>query len=80
MGSTASSSDIQKMFSLRVQYLARLEPESIPRALNEKADRLRHIIDYNNRQFFADIEEAWGIHSVDCLDIFHNRQLPRFNS
>lgn len=46
------------MFSLRVQYLTRLEPESIPRELNEKADRLRHIIVYNNRQFFADIEEG----------------------
>lgn len=30
--------------------------------------------------FFKEIEEAWGLHYIGCFAIFHNRQLPRFNS
>ena len=37
-----------EVFSLSVQYQIRLEPEWIPRDLNEKADYLSRIIDYDD--------------------------------
>ena len=58
-----------KVFSLAVQYQIRLEPEWIPRDLNEKADYLSRRIDYDdwklNPLVFAELDDAWGPHSVD---------------
>ena len=73
-----------KVFSLSVQFQIKLEPEWIPRELNERADFLSRIIDYDDWQLnpvvFSELEEAWGPHSVDRFASFHNCQLPRFNS
>ena len=73
-----------KVFSLAVQYQIRLEPEWIPRELNKKADYLSHIIDYDdwklNPLVFAELDDAWGPHSVDRFASFHNCQVDRFNS
>ena len=73
-----------KVFSLSVQNHIRLEPEWIPRDLNERADALSRIVDYDdwmlNPVVFADIEKLWGPHSVDRFASCHNCQIPRFNS
>ena len=73
-----------KVFSLAVQNHIRLEPEWIPRDLNEKADYLSRIIDYDDWQLhpslFSVLDNLWGPHSVDRFASFHNCQLPRFNS
>ena len=72
------------VFSLSVHFQIKLEPEWIPRELNERADFLSRIIDYDDWQLnpvvFSELEEAWGPHSVDHFASFHNCQLPRFNS
>ena len=73
-----------KVFSLSVHNNVKLEPEWIPRDLNERADALSRIIDYDdwmlNPAVFADIEVLWGPHSVDRFASCHNCQIPRFNS
>ena len=73
-----------KVFSLSVQYQIRLEPEWIPRELNERADYLSRIVDHDdwklNPIVFAELDRAWGPHTVDRFASFHNCQLPRFNS
>ena len=73
-----------KVFSLIVQNQIRLEPEWIPRDLNERADYLSHIIDYDDWQLnpsaFSELDNCWGPHSVDRFTSFHNCQVPRFNS
>ncbi len=73
-----------KVFSLSVQYLIRLEPEWIPRELNERADYLSRIVDHDDwlldPAVFAQLDAVWGPHTVDRFASFHNHQLPRFNS
>ena len=73
-----------RIFSLTVQSQIRLEPEWIPRELNERADYLSRIIDYDDWQLnpsvFSELEDCWGPHSVDRFASFHNCQVPRFNS
>ena len=73
-----------KVFSLIMQYQIKLEPEWIPRELNDRADFLSCVIDYDDWQLnpvvFSELEEAWGPHSVDRFANCHNCQLPRFNS
>ena len=63
-----------EVFSLSVQYQIRLEP--VPRDLNEKADYLSRIIDYDDWQLrplvFHELEKAWGPHSVDSFASFQN--------
>ena len=73
-----------KVFSLIVQNQLKLEPEWIPRDLNERVDYLSHIIDYDNWQLntsvFSEHDTFWGPHSVIRFAIFHNCQVPRYNS
>ena len=73
-----------KVFSLSVQCQIHLEPEWIPRELNEKADQLSRIIDYDdwmlNPFMFAELDAIWGPHTVDRFASFNNCQVPRFNS
>ena len=73
-----------KVFSLSLQYHIRLEPEWILRELNERADTLSRIVDYDdwflNPTVFSELDTMWGPHSVDHFACFHNSQLPRFDS
>ena len=73
-----------KVLSLVVQHHMWLEPEWIPRELNERADLLSRIIDYDDWQLnpmvFARLDAVWGPHSVDRFASFQNCQIPRFNS
>ena len=67
-----------------MQHQIRLEPEWIPRGLNERADYLSRIIDYDDWQLnplvFSKLDNAWGPHTVDRFASFQNSQVPRFNS
>ena len=73
-----------KVFSLAVHYHIHLEPEWIPRELNQQADYLSRIIEYDDWQLnpimFAELDALWGPHTVDRFASFNNCQLPRFNS
>ena len=72
------------MFALVIRYQIRLEPEWVPREFNERADFLSRIVDYSdwflNPAVFAELDAAWGPHTVDRFADFHNHQAPRFNS
>ena len=63
-----------KVLNLLIQYHIVLEPEWVPR---EKADYLSRIIDYDdwflNPVVFAELDAAWGPHTVDRFADFHNR-------
>ena len=73
-----------KVFNMAIQYQIRLEPEWIPRELNEKADLLSRVIDYDdwfiNPAVFMWLDTIWGPHTVDRFADHNNCQLPRFNS
>ena len=73
-----------KVFSLAIQHHIILEPEWIPRALNERADQLSRIVDYDDWQLnpavFEALDAVWGPHSVDCFASFQNCQIARLNS
>ena len=62
----------------------RLDMEWIPRSLNDKADYISCIHDFDdwkiNPQIFAWINSMWGPHSVDCFAHVDNTQLPKFYS
>ena len=62
-----------KIFSLSIQHNIRLEPEWIPRELNQKADYLSRIVDYDdwmlNPVVASDINHLWGPHSLDRLPV-----------
>ena len=69
-----------EVFSLSVQYQIRLEPECIPRDLNEKSDYLSRIIDYDDWQLsplvFHELEKAW-VHIL--LTVLLVSKIPRFH-
>ena len=56
----------------------------MPRELNEQADYLSRIVDYDdwflNPTVIAELDAAWGPHTIDQFANFHNRQTPRFNN
>ena len=68
-----------RIFKLAIEYQVRLEPDWVPRELNEQADYLSRIIDCNDwylhPNLFAELHMAWGPHTVDR---FADCQLPRF--
>ena len=73
-----------KVFNIAIQYQIRLEPEWVPRELNEQADFLSRIVDYDDRYLnptvFMWLDATWGPHTVDRFADHNNCQLPRFNS
>ena len=73
-----------KVFNMSIQYQIRLEPEWVPREMNERADLLSRIVNYDdwylNPSVFAWLDSIWGPHSVDRFANHLNCQLPRFNS
>ena len=74
----------RKIFTLCIHYQIHMEPEWIPRELNERADYLSPIIDLDdwllNPTIFHTVDEAWGPHTIDWFADFHNKQTHRFNS
>ena len=73
-----------RVFSLAIEHQIRLEPEWVPKELNEKADFLSRIVDiddwYLNPEMFAWLDSIWGPHRVDRFADSNNYQLVRFNS
>ena len=61
-----------------------IEAEWIPRSLNEKADYLSKIIDFDDWAvkdcYFHAVNSYWGSCSVDCFAIYKNHKIPRFYS
>ena len=59
-----------KIFSLSIKHNIRLEPEWIPRDLNQKADYLRRIVDYDdwmlNPVVFSDLNHLWAFAGPLC--------------
>jgi hypothetical protein len=72
------------IFETCLQQSIRLDMEWIPRSLNDKADYISRIRDFDdwsiNPQFFSWIDSLWGPHSVDCFAHVDNTQLPNFYS
>ena len=73
-----------KVFNIAIQYQIHLEPEWVPRELNQRADLLSRIVDYDdwflNPAVFGWLDTMWGPHTVDRFADHNNRQLSRFNS
>ena len=73
-----------KVFSLSIHNNIKLEPEWIPRSLNERADLLSRIVDCDdwmlNPVVFAEVDRLLGPHSVDRFANWQNFQTTRFNS
>ena len=77
MGSIKQSVAL-KVLKLAIRYHIVLEPEWL---LNEQVDYLSRTIDwFLNPVVFAELDAAWGPHTVNRFADFHNRQTPRFNS
>ena len=73
-----------RIFTLALQYSIKLEPEWVPRGLNQTYDYISRIIDYDDRGIdptvFELIDSKWGPHTVDRFASKHNTKLKRFNS
>ena len=56
----------------------------IPRSLNEYADTISRIVDFDdwslNPCIFSLLDASWGPHTVDCFASPYNSQLARFHS
>ena len=74
----------RKIFILCIHNQIHLEPEWIPRELNERADYLSRIIDLDdwclNPIIFNRVDKVLGRHTIDRFADFYNKQTPRFNS
>ena len=72
------------IFETCFKFGIRLDMEWIPRSLNEQADYVSRIHDFDdwrtNSQLFANIDHLWGPHNVDCFAHIDNTQLPVFYS
>ena len=72
------------IFSTCLKADIKLDIQWIPRSLNEKADYLSKIIDFDDWELdpavFQDIEEKFGPHSIDCFASYQNCKVSRFFS
>ena len=59
-----------------------MDIEWVPRSLNEKADYLSKIVDYDDwelaPEFFQQLDELWGPFTVDCFATHYNRKVPKY--
>ena len=72
------------VFSICLKALIELDIQWIPRSLNEKADYLSKIIDYDHweitPQLFRLLEEKFDPHTVDCFTDYNNCKVQIFYS
>ena len=58
-----------KVFKTCTRYNIRLEPEWVPRKMNQLSDYCSHVVDYDDwyvdPTVFAMVEEWWGPHTID---------------
>ena len=61
-----------------------IDVEWIPRSLNDKADYISKIIDYDDwgvsKSFFDYLNRKWGVHTFDRFANLQNKKVARFNS
>ena len=66
------------------RYNIRIEPEWVPREMNQLADYYSRVVDYDdwyiNPTVFAMVDVWWGPHSIDRFATPYNKQVERFNS
>ena len=72
------------IFSFCYNYGINLEIDWVPRSLNDKADYLSKIVDFDDwevvPEIFQFLNSRWGPHTVDCFATFYNFKVPRFFS
>ena len=72
------------IFNASVTHQVRIEPEWIPREVNQQADFISRIIDHDDWSIhpaiFQRLDVMWGPHTIDQFASYFNTQLPRFNS
>ena len=72
------------IFQLVLRNGIDLQVDWIPRSLNEHADAISRIVDFDDWgvsfEFFRLVDNIWGPHSVDRFATSHNCKLPRFFS
>ena len=73
-----------EIYSTAIRWQIRIEPEWIPRELNQRADLLSRMLDRDDWSIhpavFQQLELLWGPHTIDRFANYLNTQLPRFNS
>ena len=83
-GKTELQEMAYSIFALCVEHGISLKVDWVPRSLNDKADHLSRIIDYDDwalsDYLFNRFEKIWGMHTVDRFASSSNTKLPRFNS
>ena len=71
-------------FSICLKARIELDIQYIPRSLNEKADYLSKIIDYDDweikPQLFRLLEGKFGRHTVDCFADYNDCKVQKFYS
>ena len=72
------------IFELCFSHNIKLEMEWIPRSLNEYADTISRLVDYDDwsldPHLFQMLDACWGPHSVDCFASPENKKVERFHS
>lgn len=84
----SKKSDLQELalqaFHICIEYRISLDVKWIPRDLNEAADSISKLIDFDDYALsdviFQQINSFWGPHTVDRFACNYNAKLPRFNS
>ena len=73
-----------KVFQFCLDHNIAIDIQWIPRAENERADFISHLIDPDDweisAEFFQYLEVLWGLHTVDCFANYYNYKIPRFFS
>ena len=70
------------IFKIVLRNSIDLQVDWIPRSLNDHADAISRIIDFDDwgvsLEFFNHIDHIGGPHTVDCVANFNNRKLTKF--
>ena len=73
-----------RVFRFCIKYNIRLEPEWVPREMNELADYFSRVVDYDDwyidHTVFKMVDDWWGPHRIDRFAAPYNKQVERFNS
>ena len=76
--------EVLAIFATAMSNQVRIEAEWIPRDLNQKADYISRINDYDDwsidHSIFRWLDTKWGPHTIDRFASHYNAQLERFNS
>ena len=76
--------EVMAVFATAMNNHVRIEAEWIPRGLNQTADYIGRITDYDDwsidHSIFRRLDTKWGPHTVDRFASHYNAQLGRFNS